>query len=187
MRADRALHLNLASRPARNRNFYFLARNFLAAALVVLLGLAAFAAVKYGLQTARLKTSLAETSRLVQGAGQEQGRLDADIAREEKTGRDKADLINAIILQKSFSWTGFLSDLEAALPESLYITSLDPNFSAGRTVTLKIKVVSGGLDDLLTFLNALNSRNFKYRLDSESREDGGQLISEISLTYERAL
>ncbi|MEN6310613.1 MAG: hypothetical protein ABFD80_03650, partial [Acidobacteriota bacterium] len=94
---------------------------------------------------------------------------------------------NAIILQKSFSWTGFLSDLEAALPESLYITSLDPNFSAGRTVTLKIKVVSGGLDDLLTFLNALNSRNFKYRLDSESREDGGQLISEISLTYERAL
>jgi len=187
MRADRPLHLNLASRPARNRNFYLLSRNVLAAALVLIVGLSAFAAVKYGHRTSRLKASLAETARLVEGAGQEQSRLAADLVREEQAGRAKADLINAIILQKSFSWTGFLSELEAALPDSLYITSLDPNFSGGRTINLKIKVVSSGLDDLLTFLNALNSRKFKYRLENESREENGQLVSEISLTYERAL
>lgn len=187
MKTDRPLHLNLASRPARNRNFYLLARNVLAVALVAFVGLAAFAAVRYGLQAARLKDSVAETSRLVDAAGQEQRRLAADIAREERAGKEKADLINAIIVQKSFSWTGFLSALEAALPDSLYITSLSPNFSSGRTITLKIKVVSAGLDDLLTFLNALNARKFAYRLENESREEGGQLVSEISLTYERAL
>jgi Tfp pilus assembly protein PilN len=185
MSGNRSLYLNLASHPARNRSFYLLSRNVLAAALVVLLGLSAFAAMKYGLQTARLKTSLAETARLVDAAGQEERRLSADVDKEKKAGRDKADLINAIILQKSFSWTGFLSQLEAALPDSLYITSLVPNFSGDRTVTLRIKVVSRGLDDLLTFLNNLNARKFKYRFDNESREDEGQLVSEISLTYER--
>jgi Tfp pilus assembly protein PilN len=185
MNESRSLALNLASRPARNRGFYLLARNVLAGGLVVLLGLAGFAAVKYGLQTSRLKASLAETARLLEGAGQEQRRLAADIKKVEKSERQKADLINAIILQKSFSWTGFLSELEAALPDSLYIASLLWNFSGDRTVTLKIKVVSRGLDDLLAFLNNLNARKFKYRFESESREDEGQLVSEISLTYER--
>jgi Tfp pilus assembly protein PilN len=185
MSGNRSLYLNLASRPARNRSFYLLSRNVLTAALVVLLGLSAFAAVKYGLQTARLKASLAETARLVDAAGQEERRLSADADKEKTAGRGKADLINAIILQKSFSWTGFLSQLEAALPDSLYITSLVPNFSGDRTVTLRIKVVSRGLDDLLTFLNNLNARKFKYRFENESREDEDQLVSEISLTYER--
>jgi Tfp pilus assembly protein PilN len=185
MNGNTSLYLNLATRPVRNRKFYILSRNILTGGLVVLLGLTAFAAVKYGLQTARLKASLAETSRLVDAAGQEQKRLSADVDKEEKAGRDKADLINAIIVQKSFSWTGFLSELEAALPDSLYITSLVPNFSGDRTVNLRIRVVSGGLDDLLAFLNNLNARKFKYWFENESREDNGQLVSEISLTYER--
>jgi Tfp pilus assembly protein PilN len=185
MSGNRSLALNLASRPARNRSFYFLARNVLAGGLAILLGLGTFAAVKYGLQTARLKGSLTETTRLMDGAGQEQRRLAADVEKEEKAGGEKADLINAIILQKSFSWTGFLSEFEAALPDSLYVTSLVWNFSGSRTVTLKLKVVSRGLDDLLTFLNNLNARKFKYRFENESREEEGQLVSEMSLTYER--
>lgn len=185
MSGVRQLYLNLATRPVRNRRFYLMSRNILAGGLVLLLGLSAFSAVNYGLQTSRLKASLAETSRLVAAAGQEQKRLSADVDREEKASRDKANLINGIILQKSFSWTGFLSELEAALPDSLYITSLVPNFSGDRTVNLRIKVVAPGLDDLLAFLNNLNARKFKYRFENESREDDGHLVSEISLTYER--
>ncbi|MGD1009262.1 MAG: hypothetical protein ABR951_03820 [Candidatus Aminicenantales bacterium] len=185
MNGKRALYLNLASRPARNRSFYLLSRNVLTVAIVLLLGLSAFAAVRYGRRTARLKASLAETGQIVDAAGQEERRLSADADSVKKAGREKADLINSIILQKSFSWTGFLSQLEAALPDSLYITSLVPNFSGDRTFILRIKVVSRGLDDLLTFLNNLNARKFKYRFESESREDEGRLVSEISLTYER--
>jgi Tfp pilus assembly protein PilN len=185
MSGNRSLHLNLASRPARNRSFYLLSRNVLTVAIIILLGLSAFAAVRYGRQTARLKALLAETGRIVEAAGQEEKRLSADADKLKKAGREKAEFINGIILQKSFSWTGFLSQLEAALPDSLYITSLIPNFAGDRTVILRIKVVSRGLDDLLTFLNNLNARKFKYRFESESREDEGHLVSEISLTYER--
>ena len=185
MSRDLTLFLNLASRPARNRRFYLLARAVLAALFVALIGFTAYTVAKYGLQTGRLKASLAEGNRRMTAAAQEQSRLLSDITKLEAADKARVELVNRIIFQKSFSWTGFLSELEASLPDSIYITSLVPNVLGDRTVTLKIKAVSRGLDDLIVFLNNLNSRKFKYRLENESREEGGQLVSEITLTYER--
>jgi Tfp pilus assembly protein PilN len=179
------LDVNLATRPARNRRFYLLARNTLAAVIVAAMGLAAFSVAQYGVQAFRLKASLEETGRRADAAGKEQRRLATDIQQAKKTDHAEVDLVNGIIFRKSFSWTAFLSLLEASLPDSSYITSLIPSFSGERTVSLKIKLVSASLDDLLTFLNNLNARKFSYRLESESREEEGRLVSEISLTYER--
>ncbi len=187
MSPARTLFLNLASRPARNRRFYLLARNVLAAALIVLVGLTAFTAVKYGRLASRAGASLAETRRLQTAAEQERKRLVAEVRKVKKSGQARVDIVNRIIYQKSFSWTGFLTELESALPDSITITSLVPSFSGERTVALKLTAVSRGLDDLLVFLNNLNARRFKYRLENESREDEGQLVTEISLTYERDL
>jgi Tfp pilus assembly protein PilN len=181
------LFLNLATRPARNRKFFLLARAALAAACVAFLGMGAFTMVKYGLQLSRLKTSLAETEILQGAVGREQSRLLADVSKEKQEKDAEIDTVNRIIYQKSFSWTGLFSELEASLPESVYITSFVPNFSGEWTVTLKVKVVSVGLDDLLVFLNNLNARKFTYRFESESREEEGQLVSEISLSYERVI
>lgn len=179
--------VNLATKPARNRRFYILARNALAVAIVAVVGLATFSVVKYAFQASRLKSSLEETSRLVAAAGKDEQRLSSDIKKVKKTSQAEVDLVNDIIIRKSFSWTAFLSLLEASLPDSSYITSLIPSFSGERTVALKIKLVSRSLDDLLTFLNNLNARKFRYRLESESREEEGRLVSEISLTYERVI
>ena len=187
MSQARTLFLNLATHPVRNRKFFLLARAVLAAACIVFLGLAAFTMIKYGLQLDRLKVSLAEAGKLQEAVGREQSRLLADVNKEKQKKDAEIDVVNRIIYQKSFSWTGFFSELEAALPESVYITSFVPNFSGDRTVTLKVKVVSGGLDDLLVFLNNLNARKFTYRFESESREEAGQLVSEISLSYERVI
>jgi Tfp pilus assembly protein PilN len=181
------LDVNLATKPVRNRRFYVLARNILAAAVVIVIGVAAFSVVRYGFQASRLKSSVEETGGLVDAAGKEVRRLTLDIQKAKKTSQSEVDLVNDIIIRKSFSWTEFLSLLEASLPDSSYITSLVPSFSGERTVGLKIKLVSASLDDLLTFLNNLNARKFRFRLESESREEGGGLISEISLTYERNL
>ena len=68
-------------------------------------------------------------------AAQEQSRLLSDINRLEAADKARVDLVNRIIFQKSFSWTGFLSELEASLPDSIYITSLVPNVLGDRTVT----------------------------------------------------
>jgi len=182
---DRTLFLNLATRPVRNRRLYFLARAVLAGLFVGLVGFTAFTVAKYGLQTGRLKASLAEGNKRVTASAQEKSRLLSDIGKIESADKIRVELVNRIIFQKSFSWTDFLSELEASLPDSIYITSLVPNVLGDRTVTLKIKAVSRGLDDLLVFLNNLNSRKFKYRFEKESREVAGQLVSEITLTYER--
>jgi Tfp pilus assembly protein PilN len=179
------LVLNLATRPVRNRRFYLLAQAVLAVALIALIGLTAYTVATYGLRTSRLKASLAAANKLKDAAAQEQSRLDSDITKAKAAYQTRIELVNRIILQKSFSWTGFLSELEAALPDSITIASLVPNVLGDRTVTLRIKAVSRGLDDLLVFLNNLNARKFTYRLENESREEDGFLVSEISLTYER--
>jgi Tfp pilus assembly protein PilN len=185
--SPRPPELNLATNPARNRRFYFLARNVLALVLLAMAGLTAFSIVHYGFRTARLNTTLSEITQQAEAAKKEQRRLTADLRQVEKAAGPRVDLVNGIIFRKSFSWTDFLSLLEASLPDSSYITSLVPSFSGERTVSLKIKVVSSGLDDLLTFLNNLNARKFRYRLENESREEAGALVSEISLTYDRDL
>ena len=187
MSRDLTLFLNLASRPARNRRFYLLARAVLAALFVALIGFTAYTVAKYGLQTGRLKASLAEGNRRMTAAAQEQSRLLSDITKLEAADKARVELVNRIIFQKSFSWTGYLSELEASLPDSIYIMSLVPNVLGDRTVTLKIKAVSRGLDDLIVFLNNLNSRRFTYKFEKESREVAGQLVSEITLTYERII
>jgi hypothetical protein len=179
--------LNLATRPARNRLFYLLARDVLALVLAILAALSAYAIVHYGLPAARLSAALSEVTARADTVRKEQRRLTADLRQVKKATEPRVDLVNGIIFRKSFSWTDFLSLLEASLPDASYITSLVPSFSGERTVSLKIKVVSTGLDDLLTFLNNLNARKFRYHLENESREEAGQLVTEISLTYERDL
>jgi Tfp pilus assembly protein PilN len=187
MSANGTLLLNLASRPARNRRFYLLSRAALAAACVILLGLAAFTLVKYGLEARRLNASLAEAGARRDAAAREERRLRAEVRKAEAADNSEIEVVNRIIFQKSFSWTRFFSELEAALPDSAYITALTPNFSGERTVTLKVKVVSAGLDDLLVFLNNLSARKFACRVESDSRDDEGRLVSEISLSYERVI
>jgi len=182
-----ALFLNLASRPVRNRRIYVLARAVLAVALVALVGLTAFTVVKYGRLASRAGASLAETRRAQTAADQERKRLAAEVRKLKQSAQIPVDTVNRIIYQKSFSWTGFLTELESALPDSITITSLVPSFAGERTVALKLTAVSRGLDDLLVFLNNLNGRRFKYRLENESREEEGRLVTEISLTYERNL
>jgi Tfp pilus assembly protein PilN len=183
-----ALNLNLATRPRRNRRFYLLLSRGLAVLLVIFAGLAALVVLKFGGESSRLKTAIAETRRLEQDAGREENRLTADIRAEEKLSRGRIDLVNGIILKKTFSWTSLFSELEAALPGPSYITSLTPNFTAEGAVALHLRVTSRDLDDLRTLIDNLNARGFKnIQVFGETRADDGRLITEISLTYERSL
>ncbi len=188
MNEDFGLFLNLASRPSRNRRFYLWARSFLAAVIAAAFLVGGYFTVKFGSEKKLHQQAAAEMEDLMTAARNEIRQLDADILKAERAGRIKVDTINGIIYQKSFSWTDFFSLLEAALPDASYITSLSPNYPGDLTVALKIKVVSRNLDDLLALINNLTARNFKgIRVENEARNERGQLVSEISLTYERVL
>ncbi len=188
MKTVNMIRLNLATRPLRNRRFY---RTAFAAAAIVLAGLAAlavFLGVKFGLAHGRARTEVAGLeSRLVK-AGAETSRFKAAAAAAARSDKEKVDLVNAVIMRKSFSWTTLLSELESALPESSYITSLAPSFAGESAVDLKIKVVSQSLDDLLALVDRLTERKFtRIRVTSESADERGRIVSEITFSYERAL
>lgn len=182
------IRLNLATRPLRNRRFY---RASFAAAVIVLAGLTAlavFLSVKFGLAHNRARTEVAGLeSRLVE-AGAETSRLKAAAAAAAKSDKEKIDLVNAVIMRKSFSWTVLLSALEGALPDASYITSLAPSFTGESAVDLRIKVVSQNLDDLLALVDRLTERKFtRIRVTGESADERGRIVTEITFSYERAL
>jgi Tfp pilus assembly protein PilN len=188
MMNEPALNLNLATRPLRNRRLYAAAVRVLGALIVVLAGLSVFVFLKYGGETARLKSDIAATNKAQVEASREEKRLKADIAREEKLSRGRVDLVNGIIQRKMFSWTGFLTELEKSLPGPSYIMALTPSFMSDGKVAVQMRVMSRSLDDLLAFITALTAHGFKDpKVGGEQRSEDGRLISEISATYERPL
>lgn len=182
------LELNMATRPVRNRRFFFLLRNLLVAALIVAAGLAAYSFFAYGAESARLRAERAEKEDLVRTVQRERTRLAAEVQKEEKAAAARVGLVNSIILRKSFSWTALLSELEAALPDPSYITAISPEFRGDRALAIRLRVVSNGLDDLITLINNLSERGFEgIQVSGESRSVEGRLITEISLTYEQRI
>jgi Tfp pilus assembly protein PilN len=187
MKTMDTIRLNLATRPLRNRRFY---RTAFAVSVLILAGLAAlavFLSVKYGLAHSKAE---AEVARLESGIAQAGAATRAFRSKAEavaKAEQERVELVNAVILRKSFSWTGLLSELEGALPESSYVTSLAPNFVGESAVDLRIKVVSRSLDDLLALVDRLTERKFtRIRVEGETTDERGQIISEITFSYERA-
>jgi len=188
MSARLPLNLNLATRPRRNRRFYVLLSRGLVVLIAVLAGLAVFTVLKYGGESARLRASIAEARKLEDDAKREERRLTADIKAEERLSGGRVDLVNGIILKKTFSWTKLLSELEAALPGPSFITAFVPSISDQGAAALRLRVTSRNLDDLQTLITNLNARGFKnIQVFDETRAGDGRLVTEISLTYERAL
>lgn len=182
------LNLNLATKPRRNRRLFTALARALGVLLAVLAALSVFVVLKYGGESARLRAAIAEKQRLQGDAQREEMRLKADIDKEERLSRTRVDLVNDIILKKTFLWTSLFSELEKALPGSSYITSLSPDFTGEGAVALRLRVTSRSLDDLLALIDNLSAQGFKgIQVFGESRNEDGRLITEISLTYERSL
>ncbi len=188
MKAVPVLHLNLATRPTRNRRFYRSARNGLVVIAAASIGLSVWTVANTTLKDAGLKSETAAVQKTLDESRREQQKYTQATDKIKKTDLPRVNLVNEVILRKTFSWTSFLSEFETALPEASYITAFTPRFSGARTVAITARVVTRNLEDLLALINALNARNFKgIQVNSEARSDSGQLIYEMNLTYERPI
>ncbi len=180
------IRINLASRPRRNVRFY---RAGLVALVLLLVGLgasSAFVFFKFGHARREARTAAQANEERLRELKSEETRFRARAAAAAKANKGRIDLVNSIIFRKSFSWTGFLTDLEGALPDACYITSLVPSFLDDASLDLRIKAVSPDLDNLLEFIDRLNAAKFgKIRVQSESFDEQGRLVSEITFHYER--
>lgn len=186
MEKPKRLSLNLASESLRNRRFYFLLLGVLLASLLVVSFFAGTLFFKYRTKAETTHASLVKIEQLINIAQREEKEFETKSREASKQDKDKVDLVNGIILRKSFSWIEFLSKLESSLPDTSYIVSLAPTLTEDSRIELRFKVVSQNLNDLLGLINNLNALKFKQiRFLSESKNESGQILSEISLSYER--
>jgi len=182
----RRLNLNLATRPLRNRRLFLLLGGLLALAFLVMALLAVFLFLRFTLKKNGVQADLKKADQTIKTAGSEQKRLDVRVKEAAHKDRGLIDTINSIILRKSFSWTGFLSKLEECLPDSSYILSMAPTLVDDTRIQFRFRVVSQSLDDLLALINKLQESKFsRPRVETEERNDRGQLTSDISVIYER--
>jgi len=178
--------LNLASHPQRNRRLFLLASGGLTLASIVAIVLAVIIFSSFAL---KIKRTRAELDRLDQSIGTAQRvktHSQAKVQQAMKRETDMVEFVNALILQKSFSWSEFMSRLEDGLPDASYILSLAPVAVENSRVQFQLRVASSGLDEQLALINKLLELNFsQVRVQGEDTDDRGRLISDILVTYER--
>jgi len=180
--------LNLASRPLRSRRLYYALGGLVGTLLIISTVLAVVLFLRFHLKSRALRSRLSEMETKMAASQREERRFSGKTREAVKKDQDKVDLINRIILRKSFSWMEFLSQLEESLPASSYVMSLDPQEVGDVRAQFRFKVVSQSLEDLLGLITNLQARKFRQiRVESEEKTSQGQLMSEISVSYERGI
>lgn len=188
MKNSKQFTVNLASQPLRNRKFFFL----MFSTLVILFLLVSFLAgrifVEFRAESQKVRASIGKAEKLIKDVQREEKRLSTRIHEADKENKSQVDLVNSIILKKSFSWIEFFTDLERSLPASSYIVSLAPTLTDESKLLLKLRVACSSEDDLLKLIDNFVAMKFnEIRIDGETRNNTGLLITEISLSYERTL
>ena len=184
----RRLDVNLATRPLRNRRLFFSLAGALGLAFLVTALLALIVFFRFTLKKSEVRAGLQESETAIRTAQTEQKRLTTRTQEAMDKERDFVDAVNSIILKKSLSWTDFLSKLEEGLPDFSYILSMSIPQVDSRRIQFRIRVASRNLDDLLALINKLQDLGFSQpRVETEERNSQGQLVSEISVTYERSV
>lgn len=180
------LNVNLATNPLRNRRFFYLCLCVLGIALICMSLISAKIFFENRIKAQNAKASIGETERLIVSEEGKEGLFSLRIEEAKKKYGKKIELINNIILSKSFSWIEFLSDLENSLPDSSYIVSLAPKLTEDLKMQLGLRVSSPNIAELLNFINNLRELKFHHiEIISEAKDENGELLSEISLTYEK--
>jgi hypothetical protein len=185
MNGRRRPRVNLASQPVRNRRFY----RTVVASIILLFALLA---IPCGLWFFRASSRAAEADRAAVAADErlyaaERERNDFS-RRADALRKSESDLvagINAVLDRKAFSIVDFFVLLEEALPPGSYLTSLSPVGGAEGRIDARFKVVTSGLPELMSLIAKLETLKFSNVASKGESRLGGQVVSEIGLTYER--
>lgn len=186
MNKQRKINLNLASRPLRNRRLFWFLTILMSGLIIIMTSLSSFYFFTSLGRSRTLRSSLSHIEAKISQVQREKekyAKLVQDISSKNKK---RVEQVNDVIFEKSFSWNEFLSRLEEALPERSYISYISLSPLESSRMEVKIRVVSSSLEDLLELIRNLKALNFQNIRPSSEKWDGrGQLVSEVSLTYER--
>ncbi len=188
MMKQKRTHLNFATHPLKNRRFFFLLAGILGVLFLTTAVLGIYTFWTYSKKNKNISDNKAQIEQIITNAKREELRLSAQIKDVSQIYQAKIDMLNTLILKKSFSWEEFLSALEEALPASCYIESLAPTLQENNQMEVRLKIASPNLDELLKLNKNLYEKNFNgIRIISEAVNETGLLIAEITLVYERTV
>ena len=166
------ISINLASRPFVELRPLFLR-------LRVLMALLAAVAIALGVWAhvlqQRLNHATAQMDALRnQTIAAQQERIHNEARMRQPTNAavlDRAHFLNALFLQKSFSWTAVMMDLENVLPTGVQVTSIEPQAMPSGDVVIRLRV-SGERDRAVQLVRNLeHSRRFlQPRLSGEASQ-----------------
>ena len=172
----------------RNRRLFFLLFALLGIGACLIMAISGKIYYDYrGLAVAAAK-EVFQIDKKIADDQREANRLGLQTQELSEQHAEDVEIINSLIYSKSFSWMGFFSALEDALPASSYIVSMRPFPEEGLSMEVRFKVASSSLNDLLQFIARLAAKGFKdIQILTESKNQEGYSLSEISLRYERTI
>ena len=151
------LRTNLSTRPFYNERAVQLLLA-LAALLVVLL--TAFNAIRIfslSRQNTELSSLINRDRQEAQRLTREAQRIRAGINVEElQATADAAAVANALIDQRTFSWTEFFNRIEETLPPDVMLTAVQPSFGRDGT-TIQMSVLGRRIEDIDEFMEKLEA------------------------------
>jgi Tfp pilus assembly protein PilN len=176
------LSTNLSTRPFYNERIVQIA---LGLAALLMLGLTAFNVVEWRSLSERHARLLGRVLDAERQAGTL--RSDADRARRS-VDREALDRVavaareaNALIEQRTFSWTELLNRLEATLPPDVRIQSIRPATDKEGRLTVAMVVVGRRAEDVEQFIEQLEGTGAFRNVVSRAETTNPQGMLEVSL------
>ena len=151
------LRTNLSTRPFYNDRAIHFAVGVAAVLIAALTVWNVISVVSLSRQNTELSTRVnqdrAEADQLTKMAGEIRGRMNKD---ELQLVVDEAREANALIDQRTFSWTAFFNHLEATMPPDVMLTSVRPKVEKGVT-SVAMGVLGRRPEDIDEFIEKLEA------------------------------
>ena len=151
------LRTNLSTRPFYNDRAIHVAVALAAVLIAALTIWNVTSVVSLSRQNTELSTRVnrdqAEAEQLTKMAGEIRGRMNKE---ELQLVVDEARQANALIDQRTFSWTAFFNHLEATMPPDVMLTSVRPNVDQGIT-RITMAVLGRRAEDIDEFIEKLEA------------------------------
>jgi len=176
---------NLSSRPFYNDRLVTVA---IALAAVIVAAATVFTVSRlYSLSAERstvrtqIEAEVREATRIRSEAAALQQRIDRDTLTRLTASTHEA---NALIDQRTFSWTRLLAQLEETLPPGVRLTSIAPRPDRGE-FRIAMAVVARDLDDLDAFVEALIAAGGFYDVApvEQRADEGGTYQAVVQASY----
>jgi Tfp pilus assembly protein PilN len=151
------LRTNLSTRPFYNERAVQLLLALAALLVVILTAFNAIRIFSLSRQNTDLSSLVNRDRQEAQRLTREAQRIRAGINVEElQATADAAGVANALIDQRTFSWTEFFNRIEETLPPDVMLTAVQPSFAREGT-TIQMSVLGRRIEDIDEFMEKLEA------------------------------